>query len=225
MGLVFPFSGEGQLLFSITTLLILSFCYCSGKSVEVIGTVECSECKLNHVESSHLLSGRRVAISCKVKEGKFRTRGVGGIKEGKFKVALPDDIVDDNGKVKEECFAQLQITASSTACSGTANEKEASKIVYKFTDNGKHILGLKGKLDFSPTACTSLTTPYFFNFPFPPYLPPYLNPNNPPLRTEPLPRPSDFPPLFAGFPPLGPFANSVSDDPHTDEKYAFASQE
>ncbi|KAK9102707.1 hypothetical protein Sjap_019961 [Stephania japonica] len=51
-------------------------------------------------------------ISCKVEDEQFKTRGFGEVKEGKFKLALPKEIVDDKGQLKKECFVQLQSTSS-----------------------------------------------------------------------------------------------------------------
>ncbi|KAK9091108.1 hypothetical protein Sjap_024285 [Stephania japonica] len=151
-----------RLAFFATLLLILGFCHCSDKSVEVNGFVECSECSLDNIESAEVLSGHQVLISCKVDDEQFETRGIGEVKDGKFKVALPNEIVDDNGQLKEECFAQLQSTSSDVTCPSFDDELEASKVVTQSIENGKHILGTKGKLDLSPNVCNSKFLVHYF---------------------------------------------------------------
>ncbi|KAK9143085.1 hypothetical protein Syun_012485 [Stephania yunnanensis] len=139
-----------KLAFFGTLLLILGFCHCSDKSVEVNGLVECSECSLDNIESAKGLSGHQIHISCKVDDEQFETRGIGEVKDGKFKVAISNEIVDNNGQLREECFAQLKSISSDKTCPSFDDELEASKVVTQSIENGKHILGTKGKLDLSP---------------------------------------------------------------------------
>ncbi|KAK9164464.1 hypothetical protein Syun_005366 [Stephania yunnanensis] len=158
---IFPMELQ-RLAFFATLLLILGFCHCSDKSVEVNGLVECSECSLDNIESAEVLSGHQVLISCKVDDEQFETRGIGEVKDGKFKVALPNEIVDDNGQLREECFAQLKSISSDIACPSFDDELEASKVVTQSIENGKHILGTKGKLDLSPNVCNSAFLVHYF---------------------------------------------------------------
>ncbi|KAK9167287.1 hypothetical protein Scep_002478 [Stephania cephalantha] len=129
-----------SLAFFGTLLLILGFCHCSDKYVEVNGLVECSECSLDNIESAEVLSG------------------IGEVKDGKFKVALPNEIVDNNGQLREECFAQLKNISSDITCPSFDDELEASKVVTQSIENGKHILGTKGKLDLSPNVVKRVVT-------------------------------------------------------------------
>ncbi|KAK9095046.1 hypothetical protein Scep_026515 [Stephania cephalantha] len=71
-----------RLAFFGTLLMILGFCHCSNKSVEVNGLVECSECSLDNIESAEVLSGHQILISCKVGDEQFETRGIGEVKDG-----------------------------------------------------------------------------------------------------------------------------------------------
>jgi hypothetical protein len=144
-----------------------------------------------------------VTIDCKPENGEFKTRGVGELdEEGKFKVSLPNDVVKD-GKLKEECYAQLH-SASAAPCPAH-NGLESSKIVFKSKTDEKHTFGLAGKLKFSPVTCTSA-----FLWPHPPItkplplptwkLPPSKNFHHPYLFP-----PKVFPPLPQKiFPPLPP---------------------
>ncbi|KAK9148126.1 hypothetical protein Scep_006883 [Stephania cephalantha] len=97
-----------RLAFFGTLLMILGFCHCYDKSVEVNGLVECYKCSLDNIESVEVLSGHQILISCKVDDEQFETRGIGEVKDGKFKVAISNEIVDNNGQVREECFAQIE---------------------------------------------------------------------------------------------------------------------
>ena len=148
-------------------------------------------------------AGLKVTIDCKPENGEFKTRGVGELdEEGKFKVSLPNDVVKD-GKLKEECYAQLH-SASAAPCPAH-NGLESSKIVFKSKTDEKHTFGLAGKLKFSPVTCTSA-----FLWPHPPItkplplptwkLPPSKNFHHPYLFP-----PKVFPPLPEKiFPPLPP---------------------
>ncbi|KAK9167049.1 hypothetical protein Scep_002240 [Stephania cephalantha] len=144
-----------RLAFFGTLLLILGFCHYYDKSVEVNGLVECSECSQDNIESAEVLSGHQILISCKVDDEQFKTRGIGEVKDGKFKVAISNEIVDNNGQLREECFAQLKSISSDITCPSFDDELEVSKVVNQSIENGKHILGTKGKLDISPNACNS----------------------------------------------------------------------
>ncbi|KAF8377824.1 hypothetical protein HHK36_031209 [Tetracentron sinense] len=185
--------------FWLSVLLVAGFCHCDDKSVEVVGIGECADCEQTNIKTIHAFSGLRVAIDCKVADGKFKTIGVGELdSEGKFKVKLPREIAKENGELKEECYAQLH-SASSTPCP-THSGLETSKIIFKSKDNGKHTFGPAGKLAFSPITCTSAFLWPFFKYPpkvlpqLPPkpYYPPKVFPQLPPKPYYP---PKVFPPL------------------------------
>ncbi|KAK9105829.1 hypothetical protein Scep_022673 [Stephania cephalantha] len=132
---------EHWLAFFGTLLLILGFCHCSDKYVEVNGLVECFECSLDNIESAEVLSGHQILISCKVDDEQFETRGIGEVKDGKFK---------------------LKSISSDITCPSFDDELEASKVVTQSIENGKHILGTKGKLDLSPNVCNSAFLVHYF---------------------------------------------------------------
>ncbi|PIA55480.1 hypothetical protein AQUCO_00700046v1, partial [Aquilegia coerulea] len=190
MRILSPASSGGTLKVTLV-LLLLSFCYCHEKSVEVIGVGECSDCAQNNIENKHAVSGLPVAIDCKAADGTFKTRGVGELdEEGKFKVVLPSEIVKDNGELEEECFAQLH-SASSSPCA-TNNGLEALKIVFKSKDNEKITFHPAGKLVFSPNTCTSAHLWPHFKYPPLPKLPPF--PKVHPWYKKPVPKMFNFPP-------------------------------
>ena len=97
-------------------------------------------------------AGLRVTIDCKPENGHFKTRGVGKLdEEGKFKAFVHQKIVKD-GKLNEECYAQLH--SASVAPCPAHNGLESSKVVFKSKAKGKYTFGLAGKLKFSPVTCT-----------------------------------------------------------------------
>ncbi|KAK9105126.1 hypothetical protein Scep_021970 [Stephania cephalantha] len=151
-----------RLAFFGTLLLILGFCHYYDKSVEVNDLVECSECSLDNIESVEVLSGHQILISCKVDDEQFKTRGIGEVKDGKFKVAISNEIVDNNGQLREECFAQLKSISSDITFPSFDDELEVLKVVTQSIENGKHILGTKGKLDLSPNVCNSAFLVHYF---------------------------------------------------------------
>ncbi|GMJ06920.1 proline-rich protein 2 [Hibiscus trionum] len=202
-------------------LLLLSVSsFCSAKGVEVVGVGECADCAENNLETTQAFSGLRVTIDCKPENGKFfKTRGSGELDgEGKFKVSLADDLVED-GKLKEQCYAQLH-SASAQPCP-SHDYLESSKIVFKSTGDDKHRLGLKGKLKFSPVTCVSasfwphhhkfsplpklspLKSFFHHHYPYPPIykkpLPPPIPVYKPPVY-KPHPVPVYKPPVYKPHP-------------------------
>ncbi|XP_038706340.1 proline-rich protein 4-like isoform X1 [Tripterygium wilfordii] len=131
----------------------VSFCY-ADNTVEVVGIAECADCAQNNIKASQALSGLHVTIDCKQENGeKFERRGVGQLsEEGKFTVSLPQELLRD-GKLKEECYAQLH-SASAAPCAAH-DGLESTKIVFKSKTNDKHTFGVAGKLKISPITCTS----------------------------------------------------------------------
>ncbi|CAK7329545.1 unnamed protein product [Dovyalis caffra] len=105
-------------------------------------------CNLRYADDKKVeyFAGLKVTIDCKPENGEFKTRGVGELdEEGKFKVSLPNDVVKD-GKLKEECYAQLH--GASTAPCPTIDGLESSKIVFKSKTDGKHTFGWRGNRNF-----------------------------------------------------------------------------
>ncbi|GAV91148.1 Pollen_Ole_e_I domain-containing protein [Cephalotus follicularis] len=201
--------------FSLFLLFAASFCHGDTDTVEVVGIGECADCSQSNIKTSQAFSGLRVAIDCKPENGEFKTRGVGELdEEGKFKVSLPHDMINNDGKIKEECYAQLH-SASATPCP-VYNGLESSKIVYKSKTNEKHTLGLIGNLKFSPTTCTSILLdkkPFILPPPFPifktpfPKIPIFKKPFPPPFPKIPIfkkPLPPPFPIFEKPFPPPVP---------------------
>ncbi|KAK3029018.1 hypothetical protein RJ639_040070, partial [Escallonia herrerae] len=185
---------RGVFLGFLVALFSASFCYGVDKTVEVVGVGECADCKASNIKTSQALSGLRVTIECKTKKGELKTRAVGHLNgEGKFKVSLPQEFIQD-GKLKQECYAQLH-SASATPCA-THEGLEASKIVFQSKSDEKHTFSTKGKLKFSSAVCTSKFLWPYFKYPPLPTLPPlpplkffghpYLFP---PLPPKPLPPP------------------------------------
>ncbi|KAJ7967201.1 proline-rich protein 4-like [Quillaja saponaria] len=181
---ILPFCQGALLCFWLSLFFALSFCYGDHSTVEVVGIGECADCNQNSIKSSHAFSGLRVTIDCKPANGQFETRGVGELdEEGKFKVLLPHEIVKD-GKLKEECYAQVH-SASAAPCS-SHNGLDSNKIVLKSKTDEKHTFGLTGKLNFT----SSLLWPSF-KYPPMPSLPPL--PKLPTLPKQPhLTKPHPF---------------------------------
>lgn len=200
---ILPVFRGALLCFYVSLVFAAAFCYADDSTAEVVGIGECADCAQSNIKTVHAFSGLKVTIDCKPENGEFKTRGVGELdEEGKFKVSLPNDVVKD-GKLKEECYAQLH-SASAAPCPAH-NGLESSKIVFKSKTDEKHTFGLAGKLKFSPVTCTSA-----FLWPHPPItkplplptwkLPPSKNFHHPYLFP-----PKVFPPLPQKiFPPLPP---------------------
>ncbi|XP_015055226.1 proline-rich protein 4-like [Solanum pennellii] len=181
-------------VFSVSLLLFaVSFCYADDKTIQVVGFGECADCKESNIKTIHAFLGLGVTITCRNANGEINTRGEGKLdKDGKFVVLLPKEMVKD-GKLREDCFAQLH-NASATPCP-THNGIEASKIVFTNSENNeKQTLKPLENLKFSTTLCTSaFLWPFFKHPPFPkiPPFPLFKNPLIPPippiLKKPPLP--------------------------------------
>ncbi|KAE8687039.1 Proline-rich protein 4 [Hibiscus syriacus] len=219
----------GALVCLLVSWLLFVMSFCDAVAVEVIGNGECADCAENNFEVGRAFSGLRVTIDCKPENGKdFETRGSGELDdEGKFKVSLAGDMVQD-GKLKEQCYAQLQ-SASAQPCP-SLDGLESSKIIFKPTgDDGKSQFGLKGKLKFSPITCASASFWSHHHHKIPP-LPklPLLSPlksffhhhyPHPPIYKKPLPPPFPVykPPVYKPHPvpkPLPPPIPIYKPKPH-----------
>ncbi|KAJ6386034.1 hypothetical protein OIU77_029071 [Salix suchowensis] len=196
---IVPVFRGALLCFHVSLVFAAAFCYADDSTVEVIGMGECADCAQSNVKTAHAFSGLKVTIDCKPGNGDFKTRGVGELdEEGKFRVSLPNDVVKD-GRLKEECYAQLH-SASAAPCP-VQNGIESSKIVFKSKTDEKHTFGLAGKLKFSPATCTSaILWPHPPKSKLPPWkLPPVKEFHHPylfsPKVFPPLP-PKTFPPIY-----------------------------
>ncbi|KAI3447985.1 hypothetical protein Pfo_004650 [Paulownia fortunei] len=209
----------GRAFFLLSLLFVVSFCNADEKTFEVVGIGECADCKENNFKTSQAFEGLHVTIDCKLKTGEIKRVGAGELdKEGKFKVSLPQEIVQDGQKLKEECYAQLH-SAAAIPCPAHSG-LEASKIVFKSQINGKHTFGPTKNLHFSTPLCTSkFLWPYFKYPPLPTthpwkkklpkvYFPPLKNfghpwPLPPLYKPKPLPPPIPIykPPIVKPLPP------------------------
>ncbi|XP_062082249.1 proline-rich protein 4-like [Humulus lupulus] len=193
---IFPCCRGGALLcFWLALALVVSFCYGDDdKTVEVVGNGECADCAQHSFDTKLAYSGLRVTIDCKTPGRQFKTRGSGELdEEGKFKVSLPNEILNKEGKLNEECYAQLHSSSDGPcpAHDGLESSKILSQTIKATTndnnnDHDKHTFGLaKGKLKFSPITCASAFFWHHFHKKHP-LCPPKTSdkpPQKPPLPT------------------------------------------
>ncbi|CAA3028786.1 Hypothetical predicted protein [Olea europaea subsp. europaea] len=192
------------LICSLFFAFVLSFSYANDKKIEVAGIAECADCKESNIKSSQTSSGLHVTIECKLKNGEVKSRGEGKVEEGgKFEVLLPERILQE-GKLKEECYAQLY--TASAACPVHSGLEESKIVVFKSKTDGKYRLKPKGVLKFSYLLCKSdfywpfchprfppweKKFPPLNHFGYPWFLPPF-----PPIFHKPC------PPIYMSMPPL-----------------------
>ncbi|XP_073290767.1 uncharacterized protein [Primulina huaijiensis] len=201
--------------FVLSLLFAVSFCNADpDNTVKVVGTGECVDCEENHFKTNQAFSGLHVSIDCKLKDGKIKRIGFGELDdEGKFKVSIPETIVEDGQKLKEECYAQLHSTAA-VACPAH-DGLEAAKIVFKSQTKGIYTFSPSKNLKFSAVLCTSKSFWPIFKFPPlpfdpwkkhfhwfpPPPTPAYQSPvpvykPNPPVYSPPVPVYKPEPPVY-----------------------------
>ncbi|GAB2267940.1 hypothetical protein Dimus_002916 [Dionaea muscipula] len=182
-------------------LLIASSSICHGGSVVVTGTGECADCQLNNIKSTKAFNGLRVMIDCKLANGEIQTRGTGELDmQGKFRVDLPEEIVED-GELKEECYAQLH-SAYNSPCPtvdhdhGIESSSSNSKIIFVTkSEDGKHAFATAGQIKFSSESCASASLWPLFKYPPPlPKFPVVPFPKHPWFKKKPLPFPKPCPP-------------------------------
>ncbi|KAL2537612.1 proline-rich protein 4-like [Forsythia ovata] len=148
-----------SLICSLFFAFAVSFCYANDNKIEVVGIAECADCKESNIKSIPAFSGLHVTIDCKLKNGKVKRMGKGKLdEEGKFKVLLPERILQE-GKLNEECYAQLH--SGSAPCPPHNGLEESKIVVFKSKTDGKYRLKPKGNLKFSTAFCTS-----YFPWPF-----------------------------------------------------------
>ncbi|CAA7028322.1 unnamed protein product [Microthlaspi erraticum] len=186
---ILPVSGGG----AFCLLLVFVLCTAAhslGRDIDVVGYAESSK-----IKDHRAFSGLGVTIECKAAEtkGQFIKRGSGEVDEtGKFSLNIPHDIVGEDGKLKEACYAKLH-SASGNPCP-THDGLEASKIVFLSNTGEKHVLGLKQNLKFSPEVCVSN---FFWHMPkfSLPHLPPF------PKIKKPCPPKINLPPFLPIYKP------------------------
>lgn len=189
----------------LSVLCFSSSCHGNQGKIEVLGVGECVDCKDYKFKTSQAFSGLRVTIDCKLKSGEFKRRGSGELNaEGKFKVSLPKEVLKD-GKLNEDCYAQLH-SASSTPCPSHQG-MEASKIIANYGTNGKLTLSASKNIKFSSALCTSaFLWPYFKYPPLPknPWKKPFPKFFGHPLPFYPVPEHKSFPSIPIYKKPLPP---------------------
>ncbi|KAL6963746.1 hypothetical protein U1Q18_034751 [Sarracenia purpurea var. burkii] len=197
---------RGTLLGVWVLLFLFASSFCHGEEnivLEVVGNGECADCGETNIKDSQAFSDLRVTIDCKNPQGEFKTRGAAPLDEGgKFTVSLPEEILEDNEKLKEECFAQLH-NASAAPCD-IQNGADSSKLILVSKTAGKHTFSTAGKLKFSATCVSAFwwKKPFpKFGFPFPPPEQP-LSP--PPAPVYKKPRPPPVPKYKKPLPPPPP---------------------
>ncbi|XP_009759249.1 proline-rich protein 4 [Nicotiana sylvestris] len=165
--------GRVLLGFSVSLLLFaVTFCYAVDKTIQVVGTGECADCKESNIKTTHAFSGLRVTIDCKVENGEIKTKGEGKLdKDGKFTVSLPQEMVKD-GKLKEDCYAQLH-SAYAAPCPAHNGIDRSKIVVIKSENDEKHTLKPAGNLKFSTALCTSAILWPHYKYPPLPKLPPF----------------------------------------------------
>ncbi|KAL5985994.1 hypothetical protein ACLOJK_027984 [Asimina triloba] len=208
--------------------VLVSFCLSDAAATEkeiatvvVVGSGECVDCMQQNIKTEDAFAGLLVGIYCKAANGDFKSRGSGEFgKDGNFHVKLPNELVGKDGRLTEECFAQMH-SASHDPCPAT-NGLEQSRIVFKSEENGERTFSTAGKLSFRREICTSsFLWPHFKPFPLHklPHLPffkpkpkfkvpiPYTDPIYKPkpkvFPIKPLPLPPKFKkPLLPKIPPI-----------------------
>ncbi|KAL8556222.1 hypothetical protein ACS0TY_003863 [Phlomoides rotata] len=199
-----------QSIFFLSLLFaVISLCSADEKTFQVVGTAECADCNDQILKTSQAFSGLHVTIDCKLKNGDTKRFGDGELDdEGKFMVSVPQELVEDGKKLKEECYAQLH-SAAAIPCPAH-NGIESSKIEFKSLSNNKNTFAPTKNLQFSAALCTSKFLWPHFNYPPLPTTHPWLKHfpkvNSPPLKGfsnswPPLP---PLPPLFHHKPLLPP---------------------
>ncbi|CAL9160815.1 unnamed protein product [Musa hybrid cultivar] len=126
--------------------------------VTVVGATECLDCGQNSIKTEDAVkAGLRVAIKCKVRNEKYETKAAAELdSNGDFNVKLPSELLQDNGELKHECFAQIH--SKSDAPCPDMNGLNPSKLVLKSKEGGKHtFVAAPGKLSFSSVTCASAT--------------------------------------------------------------------
>ncbi|EPS59230.1 hypothetical protein M569_15579, partial [Genlisea aurea] len=124
------------------------FCHADG-NYEVVGTGKCVDCQKNNFKTNQAFSGLHVTIECKVRDGEVRRVAAGELdEEGKFRVWLPKEVVEEEEKkLKHDCYAQLH-SAGAKPCPGSV---DAGKIVFK----SEKTFGPAKNLEFSAPLCAS----------------------------------------------------------------------
>uniref|UniRef100_A0ACD5XJG9 Uncharacterized protein n=1 Tax=Avena sativa TaxID=4498 RepID=A0ACD5XJG9_AVESA len=119
----------------------------------VVGLARCADCTRKNMNAEAAFRGLQVAVKCKNGKGEYEGKAVGQVdKSGAFAVPLAADEVGEDGRLKQDCFAQLH-TASSVPCPG----QEPSKIVAaQPSHDGKMVfVALPGEVHQPSEECAS----------------------------------------------------------------------
>ncbi|WOL07302.1 proline-rich protein 4-like [Canna indica] len=152
-----------SILFSLYAVLVMiqvsNAASQSEAFLSVVGNTECLDCAQKSIKTENAVKGLRVAINCKVSSEQYETKAIGELdNKGEFNVKLPRELLNDNGELKHECFAQLH-SKSNKPCP-SKNGLVPSKLVLKSKDaeSGQHTFSAaSGKLSFSSATCASAT--------------------------------------------------------------------
>ncbi|XP_072986449.1 proline-rich protein 2-like [Typha latifolia] len=200
----------GNLLFGVYLLLLaINFANAGSQAettVVVIGATECLDCSAKNMKTEHASKGLYVVIKCKANTAKYEEKSVGKLDSaGKFSVKLPSDLLQKDGKLKQECFAELH-SASNTPC-----PEKPSELVFKSKEKGRHTFATTvEKLPFSSATCTSVFLWPPHNFPPKPKWDHFHKhlPWHKPFFKKPLPPPTPVPiytpPMPEYKPPVSP---------------------
>ncbi|XP_072986336.1 proline-rich protein 2-like [Typha latifolia] len=198
-----------NLLFGLCALLLgINFANADSQvetTAVVVGATECLDCLAKNIKTEHASNGLYVVIKCKANTGEYETRGVGKLDSaGKFSVKLPNNLLQEDGKLKQECFTALH-GSSNTPC-----PEKPSEIVLMSIEKGRHTFSAAvEKLPFSSATCASafLWPPH--NFPPKPKSDHFHKhfPRHIPFFKKPLPSPTPVPEYK---PPVSPVYNPPS---------------
>ncbi|RWW48206.1 hypothetical protein BHE74_00045740 [Ensete ventricosum] len=107
--------------------------------VTVVGATECLDCAQKSIKTEDAVKAATELDS-----------------NGDFNVKLPSELLQDNGELKHECFAQIH--SKSDAPCPDKNGLNPSKLLLKSKEGGKHtFVAVPGKLSFSSVTCASAT--------------------------------------------------------------------
>lgn len=134
-----------------------------------------------------------MAVKCKNSKGEYESKAVGHVdKSGAFRVPLAADLVGEDGKLKQECFARLHSATTSAPCPG----QEPSKIVAAPHGQKKTFVVLAGNVrsTSSPECASAFLCDPFIHHQHPAVIP---VPHHDPEHKPPVGVPEHKPPVTA----------------------------
>ncbi|KAK4437703.1 Proline-rich protein 4 [Sesamum alatum] len=138
------------------------------KTLEVVGTAHCADCKDFNFKITHAFSGLHVTIDCSSRNWRSEKSGsCEGFEstQADFNVPLPQELVEERTGTLERQNAYAQLHSGGCRSCPAHNGLEASKIVFKSQANGVATFGPSKKLQFSAALCTSKFFWPYFKFP------------------------------------------------------------